>query len=76
MDGAVAVPDPQPCRDLGEREVRALPDTGARLPVPANPGRPTRVAAAARRLGTPIAVAHTAQVLDASLRGLSANELL
>ena len=66
---------PQPARDLGERKARAVLATGARLLVTANPGCLMQVAAAARRLGTPIAAAHTAQVLDASLRGLSIVEL-
>jgi glycolate dehydrogenase iron-sulfur subunit len=66
---------PQPARDLGERKARAVLATGAGLLVTANPGCLMQVAAAARRLGTPIAAAHTAQVLDASLRGLSVEEL-
>jgi len=44
--------------------------------VAANPGCSMQIAAALRRRGKQIAVAHTAQVLDASLRGLGRNALL
>jgi glycolate oxidase iron-sulfur subunit len=67
--------NPAPARELGERKARAVLATGARLLVTANPGCLMQVAAAARRLDQPLAVAHTAQVLDASLRGLSVEEL-
>ena len=40
------------------------------LLVTANPGCLMQIAAALPRQGTPIALAHTAQVLDASLRAL------
>ena len=45
--------------------------TGAELLVTANPGCLMQVAAALRRTGAgEIALAHTVEVLDASLRGL------
>lgn len=44
--------------------------TGAELLVAANPGCSMQIATALRRRGAGIAIAHTAQVLDASLRGL------
>src|SRR5438067_1757992 len=68
--------NPAPARELGERKARAVLATGARLLVTANPGCLMQVAAAARRLDQPLAVAHTAQVLDASLRGLSVEKLV
>jgi glycolate oxidase iron-sulfur subunit len=68
--------NPEPARELGERKARDVLATGARLLVTANPGCLMQVAAAVRRLGGTIALAHTAQVLDASLRGLSPQELL
>jgi glycolate oxidase iron-sulfur subunit len=43
--------------------------------VTANPGCLMQVAASLRKLGGEIALAHTAQVLDASLRGLSVQRL-
>ncbi|MFI5493883.1 (Fe-S)-binding protein [Actinoplanes sp. NPDC051859] len=67
---------PEPAAELGERKARQVLDTGADLLVTANPGCLMQVAAAVRRLGGEVALAHTAQVLDASLRGLDARELL
>jgi glycolate oxidase iron-sulfur subunit len=67
--------NPEPAQELGERKARAVLATGARVLVTANPGCLMQVAAAARRLEATIAVAHTAQVLDASLRGLPVEEL-
>src|SRR5947209_19465365 len=68
--------NPVPARELGDRKARAVLATGGQLLVTANPGCLMQVAAATRRLGGTIALAHTAQVLDASLRGLSPEELL
>jgi glycolate oxidase iron-sulfur subunit len=67
--------NPQPAGELGERKARAVLDTGARLLVTANPGCLIQVAAATRRVGGVVALAHTAQVLDASLRGLPVEQL-
>ncbi|GAA3124440.1 (Fe-S)-binding protein [Streptosporangium carneum] len=63
---------PEAARDLGNRKAERVLATGADLLVSANPGCTMQIASAVRRLGAgPIAVAHTAQVLDASLRGLT-----
>jgi glycolate oxidase iron-sulfur subunit len=62
--------NPEPARELGERKARNVLATGADLLVTANPGCLMQVAAAARRLGESIALAHTVEVLDASIRGL------
>jgi glycolate oxidase iron-sulfur subunit len=62
---------PQPAAELGERKARAVLGTGADLLVTANPGCLMQIASAARRLGgPPLALAHTVQVLDASIRGV------
>jgi glycolate oxidase iron-sulfur subunit len=50
--------------------------TGAQLLVTANPGCLMQVAASVQRLGGEIALAHTARVLDASIRGLPVSALL
>jgi glycolate dehydrogenase iron-sulfur subunit len=71
--------NPGPAGELGERKARDVLATGARLLVTANPGCLMQISAAARRVsadGTPIEVAHTAQVLDASVRGLPVDSLL
>jgi glycolate oxidase iron-sulfur subunit len=61
--------NPRPAAELGDRKAKAVRDTGAGLLVTANPGCLMQVAAALRRCGDTIGLAHTAQVLDASIRG-------
>jgi glycolate oxidase iron-sulfur subunit len=62
--------NPEPAAELGDRKARTVLATGAELLVTANPGCLMQVAASVRRAGGSIALAHTAQVLDASIRGL------
>ena len=66
---------PEPAAELGDRKARTVLATGAELLVTANPGCLMQVAAALRRQGASIALAHTAQVLDASIRNLGAESL-
>jgi len=67
---------PQAAAELGARKAAAIRATGARLVVSANPGCSLQIAAAlAAGGGEPVAVAHIAEVLDASLRGAPASEL-
>jgi glycolate oxidase iron-sulfur subunit len=68
--------NPQPAQQLGERKAQDVLATGARLLVTANPGCLMQVAASVQRLGATIGLAHTAQVLDASIRGLPVDDLL
>ncbi|MEV4564154.1 heterodisulfide reductase-related iron-sulfur binding cluster [Nonomuraea sp. NPDC049419] len=62
---------PQAARDLGDRKAASVRTTGAELLVSANPGCTMQIAAAMKRAGADIRVAHTAEVLDASLRGVT-----
>jgi len=62
--------NPAPARELGDRKTRNVLATGADVLVTANPGCLMQVAASARRMGEPLALAHTVEVLDASIRGL------
>jgi glycolate oxidase iron-sulfur subunit len=62
--------NPGPAADLGDRKARDVLSTGASLLVTANPGCLMQIAAAVRRAGSTIRLAHTAQVLDASIRGV------
>ncbi|MGH3648859.1 MAG: (Fe-S)-binding protein [Micromonosporaceae bacterium] len=64
--------NPEPAAELGERKARDVLATGAELLVTANPGCLMQVAAAVRRTGGSIELAHIAQVLDASIAGLRA----
>jgi glycolate oxidase iron-sulfur subunit len=67
---------PEPARDLGDRKAANVLATGADLLVTANPGCLMQVARSVRRSGGSIALAHTVEVLDASLRGLPASAVL
>jgi len=67
--------NPGPAAELGDRKAANVLATGAELLVTANPGCLMQVAAALRRTGGHIALAHTVEVLDASLRGHSIEEL-
>jgi glycolate oxidase iron-sulfur subunit len=68
---------PDAARELGDRKAAALRATGASLVVSANPGCSLQIAAAfAGGGGEPVGVAHIAEVLDASLRGLPVTALI
>jgi glycolate oxidase iron-sulfur subunit len=67
--------NPEPAAQLGDRKAANVVATGAELLVTANPGCLMQVAAALRRQGGAIALAHTVEVLDASLRGLPVTTL-
>ncbi|MQY02766.1 (Fe-S)-binding protein [Actinomadura macrotermitis] len=67
---------PEAAGELGDRKAGHVRGTGAELLVAANPGCAMQIATALRRQGAEIAVAHTAEVLDASLRGLGRGALI
>ncbi|HVV76827.1 MAG TPA: heterodisulfide reductase-related iron-sulfur binding cluster [Mycobacteriales bacterium] len=62
--------NPQPARELGERKAANVRTTGASLLITANPGCLMQIDSALRRDGQPIVLAHTIEVLDASIRGV------
>jgi glycolate oxidase iron-sulfur subunit len=66
---------PKAAEELGNKKAHNVLATRAELLVAANPGCTMQVAAAFRRAGRELAVAHTVEVLDASIRGLSAEAL-
>jgi glycolate oxidase iron-sulfur subunit len=66
---------PEPARELGDRKARNIAATGADLLVSGNPGCLMQVASALERSGRPMGMAHTVEVLDASIRGLPAAAL-
>ncbi len=68
--------EPQPARELGDRKAENVVATGADLLVTANPGCLMQVDAALRRVGRSLAMAHTVEVLDASIRATGAESLL
>jgi glycolate oxidase iron-sulfur subunit len=61
---------PEAAGELGARKAQAVLDAGAPLVISANPGCTLQIAAALADRGEHVAVAHTAEILDASLRGL------
>ena len=67
---------PEAARELGERKARTVHATGAALLVSGNPGCSMQIAAALAAQGTPLPMAHIAEVLDASIREQPADSLL
>ena len=68
---------PEAAGELGARKAAAVLATGAPLVISANPGCSLQISASVTAAGTgaPPAMAHIAEVLDASLRGLPVTEL-
>jgi len=67
---------PEAAGELGERKARAVQETGASLLVSANPGCALQISSALAAQGTVLPMAHVAQVLDASIRGVEVSALL
>ena len=67
--------NPEPARELGDRKAGHVAATEAELLVTANPGCLLQIGSALRRSGTPMATAHTVEVLDASLTGAAPTAL-
>jgi glycolate oxidase iron-sulfur subunit len=66
---------PETARELGQRKAATIQATGAQLLISANPGCTLQIASALAAQGVTMPVAHTAQVLDASIRGLPLTSL-
>ena len=73
--GIYNIINPGPARELGDRKAANIVATGAQVLVTANPGCLMQVTSAIERSGHPMGMAHTVEVLDASIRGLSAHTL-
>jgi glycolate oxidase iron-sulfur subunit len=63
---------PATATELGDRKAAGIDATGAAVVVTANPGCLMQIQAAAQRRGRPLRLLHTAEVLDASIRGVDA----
>lgn len=74
--GIYNIVNPEPARELGDRKAAHILATGAQVLVTANPGCLMQVTAGIERSGRPMGMAHTIEVLDASIRGLSTDALL
>ena len=73
--GIYNILNPGPARELGDRKAGNIVATGAALLVTANPGCLMQVTSAIQRSGHPMGMAHTIEVLDASIRGLPVSTL-
>jgi glycolate oxidase iron-sulfur subunit len=60
---------PAAARALGERKATNVAATGADVLVTANPGCLMQIDGALRRLGTPMRLAHTVEILDQAING-------
>jgi glycolate oxidase iron-sulfur subunit len=67
--GIYNIVNPEPARELGDRKAANIVATGAQVLVTANPGCLMQVSSAIERSGHPMGMAHTVEVLDASIRG-------
>jgi glycolate oxidase iron-sulfur subunit len=74
--GIYNVLNPEPARELGNRKAANIVATGAQLLVTANPGCLMQVATSIDRSGHPMGLAHTIEVLDASIHGRPATTLM
>lgn len=73
--GIYNVLNPVAARELGDRKAANVLRTRAQLLVTANPGCLMQVASSVERTDGRIALAHTVEVLDASIRGLPVESL-
>jgi glycolate oxidase iron-sulfur subunit len=74
--GIYNIVNPEPANELGDRKAANIVATGAQLLVTANPGCLMQVTSAIERSGHPMGMAHTVEVLDASIHGAPASKLL
>jgi len=69
--------EPGPAGELGERKARNILKTGAEMIVTANPGCMLQIQASLKKMGhDELPMAHTIEVLDASLRGEPVESLM
>ena len=71
--GIYNILNPEPARELGDRKAANIVATGAEVLVTANPGCLMQVTSAIERSRHPMGMAHTVEVLDASIRGAPAD---
>ncbi|HUY06145.1 MAG TPA: heterodisulfide reductase-related iron-sulfur binding cluster [Acidimicrobiales bacterium] len=74
--GVYNIFQPVPARELGLRKAAQVALTGASLLVAANPGCTMQIATALEARGTPLPVAHTIELVDASIRNLGVGAFL
>jgi glycolate oxidase iron-sulfur subunit len=67
---------PAAAQDLGDRKAQRILETEPDVYASANPGCLVQVSAALRRAGRPLPTLHPVELVDASIRGLSVDEVL
>jgi glycolate oxidase iron-sulfur subunit len=67
---------PEAAGELGDRKARHILETAPAAYASANPGCLIQVSTALRRAGRPLAALHPVEILDASIRGESCDELV
>ena len=73
--GIYNVTQPAAARELGDRKAAHVLATGAQVYASANPGCLVQVATALRRVERPLPALHPIELVDASIRGISAGQL-
>ena len=68
--------EPQPARDLGARKLTHITAVQPDVVATANPGCTLQLAATAAQKGMRLSVLHPMELLDASIRGVSAEEIV
>ena len=74
--GIYSIVQPDAGRALGDRKAAAVLATGAEALASANPGCLIQLTTALRRAGRPLPAYHPIQLVDASIRGLSPDDLV
>ena len=74
--GVYNILNPEPAQELGDRKAANIVATGAQVLVTANPGCLMQVTSAIERSGHPMGMAHTIEVLDASIQGAPATAFI
>ncbi|MGC1274152.1 MAG: heterodisulfide reductase-related iron-sulfur binding cluster [Planctomycetaceae bacterium] len=68
--------EPQAANELGDRKATNILATGAEAIVTGNPGCLLQIRSALERLGRPLPVLHTVELIDASIRGVMPDSFL
>jgi glycolate oxidase iron-sulfur subunit len=74
--GIYNLTQPEAARELGERKAANVAATGAEVYAAGNPGCLVQVSKYLRHTGRPLPALHPVELLDASLRGVGADQLL
>ena len=74
--GIYNVVQPEAARELGDRKAARVLEAAPDVYASANPGCLIQVATALRRAGSPLPALHPVELLDASIRGLEAEDVV